>query len=165
MFKASIALLAEFPPTIVIDGKSRPSDVTAREHAAHLLSALLVVPDNPDAGVLVLMRGLYTSLQRREWDATQDQHAFALCDVINALCALAQEKYLYHVDRGACFCCVCCFCDVIVFCVVPVDSNDALYGSDPKFLAEVDDMLNSVVDDVVTHLKKLEAEQVRTRRL
>lgn len=99
-FKASIALLAEFPATAVIDGKTRPSDAIAREHAAHLLSALLVVPDNPDAGALMLVRGLFNSLVRREWDASQDHQALALCDVINVLCAAAQEKYLYHVDRG-----------------------------------------------------------------
>lgn len=167
MFKAAIALLAEFPPTVVIDGKTRSSDAIARDHAAHLLSALLVVPDNPDAGVLVLVRGLYNSLQRREWDMTQDHQALAMCDVISALCAAAQEKYWYHIDRGLCHflhalkCVFVYLSDVIV--VFLVDSNDALYGSDPKFLAEVDTMLNAVVENILSHLKMLESEQVRVQ--
>ncbi|KAF4523437.1 hypothetical protein B566_EDAN010370 [Ephemera danica] len=39
---------------------------------------------------------------------------------------------------------------------VLVDSNDALYGSDPKFVAEVDRMCGVIVEEILIHLKSLE---------
>lgn len=41
-----------------------------------------------------------------------------------------------------------------------VDSNDSLYGYDPKFISEVDSMITTVIDELLTQLKVLEQSQV-----
>ena len=42
-----------------------------------------------------------------------------------------------------------------------MDSNDVLYGYDPKFLAEVDSMFNTILDEILGQLKVLEQTQVQ----
>lgn len=45
---------------------------------------------------------------------------------------------------------------------IPVDSNDALYGADPKFIAEINKMCNIIVDEVLADLKHLgQTDQLR----
>lgn len=39
--------------------------------------------------------------------------------------------------------------------VYSVDSNDALYGSDPKFIAEVNKICSTLIDEILAHLKYL----------
>ena len=41
-----------------------------------------------------------------------------------------------------------------------VDSNDTLYGSDPKFMAEVDGISNTLVDEILGHLQNPQPNQV-----
>lgn len=48
---------------------------------------------------------------------------------------MAQESFPYHVDK--------------------VDSNDSLYGSDPKFIAEVNKMCTVVLGQILAQLKQL----------
>lgn len=62
------------------------------------LSVLLVVPDNPDRGILSVCKMLLNVLKNFGWaDAN-------LCsiyiNVVDLLAVMAQEKYPYHIDRG-----------------------------------------------------------------
>jgi hypothetical protein len=43
-----------------------------------------------------------------------------------------------------------------------VDSNDAMYGSDPKFLAEVKGIADTLLTQILAHLKTLSIPEVRT---
>ena len=43
-----------------------------------------------------------------------------------------------------------------------MESNDTLYGYDAKFIAEVDSMLTTVIDEITSQLKELEQAQVST---
>lgn len=43
---------------------------------------------------------------------------------------------------------------------VSVDSNDALYGGDPKFIAEVNSISSTLLDEILSHLKMLSAPNV-----
>ena len=36
-----------------------------------------------------------------------------------------------------------------------VDSNDALYGGDPKFIAEINKICSTLIDEILAHLKHL----------
>ena len=49
--------------------------------------------------------------------------------------------------------------------VVTVESNDTLYGYDAKFIAEVDSMLTTVIDEITSQLKELEQAQVGTGKI
>lgn len=48
---------------------------------------------------------------------------------------MSQENYLYHIDR--------------------VESNDTLYGSDPKFLAEIIKISTIIYSEVLSSLKQM----------
>ena len=49
--------------------------------------------------------------------------------------------------------------------VVTVESNDTLYGYDAKFIAEVNSMLTTVIDEITSQLKELEQTQVSTAEI
>jgi len=134
-FKAGISLLPEMPRTIELDGKHKSTDTILRAYVANFLSTLLVVPDNPEQGVLYLVRGLLNVLHDYTWDTTSEVKVHIYLNVLDFLSAASQESYCYHIDK--------------------VDSNDSLYGSDPKFLAEIAKMSQVVVEEILAHLKVL----------
>ena len=43
----------------------------------------------------------------------------------------------------------------------PVDSNETLYGGDPKFLTEIDKLCETLISQVLDYLKTLGREEVR----
>lgn len=63
------------------------------------VSALLVLPDNPERGVLSVLRLLLNTLKSLE---LEDDHVLSLIyiNVINMLSVMAQDEFLYTVDRG-----------------------------------------------------------------
>jgi hypothetical protein len=40
-----------------------------------------------------------------------------------------------------------------------VDSNDTLYGSDPKFISEINKMCSVLLDEILAHLKYLNTNE------
>lgn len=60
--------------------------------------------------------------------------------MLDQLCVAAQDTYPYHIDG--------------------VVSNDELYGSDPKFIAEINAMCGRVVDQLLIQLKGLGDQQL-----
>ncbi|XP_069124492.1 VPS35 endosomal protein-sorting factor-like [Argopecten irradians] len=133
--KAAISLIPEVPKNLDLDGKARSSEPFLVEFIYNFLSTLLAVPDNPDAGVLYLLRGLLNILQNYTWEQNQDTKVQVYTRVLAMLSATSQEVYLYHVDK--------------------VDANDAMYGSDPKYLAEVNSMCSTLLEEILNHLKTL----------
>ncbi|XP_013393417.1 UPF0505 protein C16orf62 homolog [Lingula anatina] len=133
--KAAISLIAEVPKTLDVDGKVRSTEPLMTSYICSLLSTLLAVPDNPDQGVLYLLRGLLNVLSDFPWDVNSSAKAVVYVNVLSLLCAVSQEDYVYHIDR--------------------VDANDSMYGSDPKFLGEVTKISATVLEEVFSHLKVL----------
>ncbi|XP_078691603.1 VPS35 endosomal protein-sorting factor-like isoform X1 [Branchiostoma floridae x Branchiostoma belcheri] len=143
-FKAAIGLLPEVPRTIQVDGKVRSTEPLLAEYINNFVSNLLVVPDNPDQGVLYLIRGLLNVLQNYTWEDNSDAKVRSYLSVTCLLSAMSQENYLYHVNK--------------------VDSNDRLYGSDPKFLNEVQQIANTLIAEVLEHLKHLQQQEALKRQ-
>lgn len=46
------------------------------------------------------------------------------------------------------------------FFIILVDSNDSMYGSDPKFLNELKSMCSTLVEEVLSYLKTLAQSEV-----
>ncbi|KRT85255.1 hypothetical protein AMK59_2595 [Oryctes borbonicus] len=99
------------------------------------LSVLLVVPDSPDRGVLNLTRVLLNSIQNYSWDMQSGTLCYLYMNVLDLLSTMAQELYPYHVDK--------------------VESNDTLYGSDPKFIQEINKMCSVILGELLSQLKRL----------
>ncbi|EEC15414.1 esophageal cancer associated protein, putative, partial [Ixodes scapularis] len=134
-FKAAISLMPEMPHTIELEGKQKSSEPFLLSFINNFLSTLLFVPDHPEQEPLYLLRGLLNVVQDYLWDSHSDARAVAFLNVLNLLTALSQDNYLHHIDK--------------------VDSNDALYGGDPKFTAQISELCGSVMDEVLSHLKYL----------
>ncbi|XP_078273677.1 VPS35 endosomal protein-sorting factor-like isoform X3 [Rhinoraja longicauda] len=143
-FKAAISLVAEVPKMINIDGKMRSSEGYLLEFLNNFFSTLLIVPDHPDQGVLYLVRGLLNVIQDYIWEDHADTKVRIYINVLHLLAAASQETYLYHVDK--------------------VDSNDNLYGSDPKFLSEINKLAETLIGQILDHLKTLGKEETLKRQ-
>ncbi|XP_014211908.1 UPF0505 protein C16orf62 homolog isoform X2 [Copidosoma floridanum] len=90
--------------------------------------------DSPEHGVLYLMRGLLNAVQRY-FDDTSMTKSHLYLRVLDLLSTITQDCYPYHIDK--------------------VDSNDKLYGSDEKFVNEVNKMCSKVLEELLSHLKLL----------
>ncbi|XP_052263042.1 VPS35 endosomal protein-sorting factor-like isoform X1 [Dreissena polymorpha] len=135
-FKAAISLLPEIPRTMeTVESKHRSSEPLLVDFISNFVSTLLVVPDNPDSSVVYLLRGLLNILQNYTWEPLSDAKVVVYTRVLAMLSASCQESYPYHVNK--------------------VDSNDSLYGSDPKYVSEVVGICSTLVDEILGHLKSL----------
>ncbi|XP_036166147.1 VPS35 endosomal protein sorting factor-like isoform X3 [Myotis myotis] len=143
-FKAAISLIPEVPKTINIDGKMRPSEPFLLEFLCNFFSTLLIVPDHPEHGVLFLVRELLNVIQDYTWEDTSDDRIRIYTYVLHLLSAMSQETYLYHVDK--------------------VDSNDSLYGGDSKFLAENNKLCETVMAQILEHLRALAKDEALKRQ-
>ncbi|XP_041364483.1 VPS35 endosomal protein-sorting factor-like isoform X2 [Gigantopelta aegis] len=142
-FKAAISLIPDLPRTMEYDMK-KSSESFLLEYLHHFVSTLLAVPDNPESGVLYLLRGLLNVLQDYTWDINGDAKVIFYTRVIAMMSASCQEFYLYHVDK--------------------VDSNDMMYASDPKYVNEVKTMANTLVNEILSHLKTLASPETARRQ-
>ncbi|XP_046397900.1 VPS35 endosomal protein-sorting factor-like isoform X2 [Ischnura elegans] len=152
-FKAALSLIPEVPPYMEsvgegTGGKQRSSEPFLVGYLSQFLSTLLVVPDPPEQGVLYLTRGLLNVVQHYSWLGSPGaganssdtkrgsmSQAMVYLNVLQMLSSATQETYLYRVDK--------------------VDSNDVLYGGDPKFVQEVERMCSRVLVEVLSHLHYL----------
>ncbi|XP_059483632.1 VPS35 endosomal protein-sorting factor-like [Neocloeon triangulifer] len=131
-FKAALNLILEFPKTIEEDGKQKSSDFFLVSYMSNFMSTLLIVPDPPEQGVLYITRGLLNCIQHYEWENPASKMNLYL-QVLSLLAAATQESYPYHIEKVA--------------------SNDALYGSDPKFVSEINRICGVVVEEIFSQLR------------
>ena len=90
------------PELIEIDGKRQSTESHLSIFVRNFMSALLVVPDNPDQGAVYLFGGLLNGLKRYSW---QPNSLFKVEVFSSALCYLSaacQEVYMYQVHNGEC---------------------------------------------------------------
>ena len=67
---------------------------------SNMMSTLLVIPDNPEQGVLYLLTGVINLIQKHyHWDNLEIKFNL-LCNALVILSALKQDDYLYHLNEG-----------------------------------------------------------------
>lgn len=141
-FRAAIALIPSVPRLLVMaDGKVRPTEPMLVDFVLGFVAALVVVPDCPDQGTLYLLRGLLNVVQDYQWDPNADSRAFIYCSVLGLLATVVQELLPYHVAG--------------------VDSNDALYGGDPQFVADAEQIGATLIREIVARIRELEGQSER----
>ncbi|XP_029646027.1 VPS35 endosomal protein sorting factor-like [Octopus sinensis] len=143
-FKAIVLLIPEIPRSLKIDNVVRQTEPLLVEFLSNFISTLLVVPDNPDAGVMYVLKGLLNVLKGYNTDANTDGKIVLYIRVLCMLSGSCQEDYLYHVSK--------------------VDSNDKLYGSDPIFIEEVRTICDSLITEILGHLKTLASQEAFKRQ-
>lgn len=134
-FKAALSLISDIPN----DTSEYDYDAFLLGYVRTFLSTLLVVPDSPDRGVLSLMRVLVNTLQKYPWKGKENSLISLYLSVLDVLHAMGQETYAYHIDK--------------------VDSNDTLYGSDPKFLIELNKMSSIILSEILSQLQLCAGKQ------
>lgn len=127
-FKAILSTISELPC-------STDTDLFLPAFVRQFLSLLMVVPDNPERGVLSLIKSLLNTIRNFKWQTSSSVLGFFYVHVIDLLSVMAQEVYPYHVDK--------------------VESNDSLWGSDPKFIDEINNMIAVVIGEILFLLQDL----------
>uniref|UniRef100_A0A671TVD1 VPS35 endosomal protein-sorting factor-like n=1 Tax=Sparus aurata TaxID=8175 RepID=A0A671TVD1_SPAAU len=141
--KAAVSILPEVPRSISVEGKLRSSESFLLDFINNFLATLLVVPDHPEHGVLYLVRGLLNMVQDYTWEDNSDAKVRVYVSALPLLAAMSQETYLYSIPK--------------------VDSNETLYGGDPKFLSEINKLSETLIGQILDHLKTLGRDE-STRR-
>ncbi|XP_053715371.1 VPS35 endosomal protein-sorting factor-like [Synchiropus splendidus] len=142
--KAAVSLLPEVPRSISVEGKLRSSESYLLDFISNFIGTLLVVPDHPEHGVLYLVRGLLNMVQDYVWEENSDAKVRIYICAVPLLAAMSQETYLYSIPK--------------------MDSNETLYGGDPKFLSEISKLCEALIGQILDHLKVLGQEEQYTRR-
>ncbi|XP_028332294.1 VPS35 endosomal protein-sorting factor-like isoform X2 [Gouania willdenowi] len=142
--KAAVSILPEVPRLISVEGKLRSSESFLLDFINSFMATLLVVPDHPEHGVLYLVRGLLNMVQDYTWEDNSDAKVRVYIGALPLLAAMSQETFLYSVPK--------------------VDSNETLYGGDPKFLSEINKLCETLIGQILDHLKILGREEQTTRR-
>ncbi|XP_031424755.1 VPS35 endosomal protein-sorting factor-like [Clupea harengus] len=133
--KAAVSVLPEVPRNISVEGKQRSSEGLLLDFINNFMATLLVVPDHPEQGVLYLVRGLLNMVQDYTWEENSNAKVKVYLSAIPLLAAMSQESYLYTIPK--------------------VDSNETLYGGDPKFMAEINKLCDTLIGQVLDHLQAL----------
>lgn len=142
--KAAVSILPEVPRSISVEGKVRSSESFLLDFINSFLATLLVIPDHPEHGVLYLVRGLLNMVQDYTWEDNSDAKVRVYISALPLLAAMSQETYLYSIPK--------------------VDSNETLYGGDPKFLSEINKLCETLIGQILDHLKALGRDEQSTRR-
>ncbi|CAH1397922.1 unnamed protein product [Nezara viridula] len=132
---SALAILPQLPLSVEIDGKMCQIQPYLSEFVKNLLSTLIIVPDCFEQGMLYLTRGLVNMLQQCVEITGIAAITRLYLDVIRMLSVAARPEYPYHVRK--------------------VDSNDILYGSDPKFLTEINSMSSILLEEILNNLQTL----------
>uniref|UniRef100_A0A674N0B5 VPS35 endosomal protein-sorting factor-like n=1 Tax=Takifugu rubripes TaxID=31033 RepID=A0A674N0B5_TAKRU len=138
--KAAVSILPEVPRSISVEGKFRSSENFLLDFINNFLATLLVVPDHPEHGVLYLVRGLLNMVQDYTWEDNSDAKVRVYTSALPLLAAMSQETYLYSIPK--------------------MDSNETLYGGDPKFLSEINKLCETLIGQILDHLKALSKDEV-----
>ena len=70
------------------------------EYLSSMLSTMLIIPDNPEQGVLYLFTGVFNLINKHfNWENLEYKiRLLAQCLIL--LSAIKQESYLHHINNG-----------------------------------------------------------------
>jgi uncharacterized membrane protein YgcG len=97
-----------------------------------LLSTLVIAPGHPEHGPFYLIQGLLNALTRFSWGTSSSSTQFQLkiyYDIVSLLCTLSQRSFPYRIQF--------------------IESNDKLYGGTVEYLQELNDLLMTVIQEIL----------------
>ncbi|XP_046805800.1 VPS35 endosomal protein sorting factor-like isoform X1 [Lucilia cuprina] len=138
-FEEALNLVAQLPNSIEIDGKTKCMDSYLVSYLSNMLATLVLVPDSPERGVLYLLNLLLEVVQKYPFALNTAGPTQIYLNALDMLYVQNLEEFPYHIPQ--------------------VVSNDELYGHDPKFLAEVNNICRFVVEEILRQLSILGSSQ------
>lgn len=99
-FKAAISSIKDVPEIIEVEHKRISTEGFMSAFISNFLSTLLVVPDNPDQGVLYLLRGLLKAILDYPWQRSTRAKDRVYLNALSLLSSYGQEVYLYNISKG-----------------------------------------------------------------
>lgn len=143
-FEAALQIVSELPAHLDCDGMAKSTEPYLNTFFANFLSTLVVVPDSPDQEVLHHLRHLLNIVEHVPWDMNGTGPALTYLNTLDLLKVISQDVFPYQVAG--------------------VISNDELYGSDPKFHAEINALCSDIGERLLLHLKALgDSQQLRSQ--
>lgn len=79
------------------------------------------------------------------FESSQSTQATIYLHIIDILCYYAQDTYPYHLQN--------------------VISNDQLYGNDPKFINEVNELATGILNDLLVMLQAMSSERPKLQSI
>ena len=105
------------------------------EYLLNMMSTLLIIPDNPDQGVLYLLNGVLNIITKHfNWENLEIKFNLLL-NLLILLGAYKQENYLFEIEN--------------------VELNDTLYGSDIKYIREINNTIEIVMEEILILFEKI----------
>nr|XP_027198715.1 UPF0505 protein C16orf62 homolog isoform X1 [Dermatophagoides pteronyssinus] len=133
--KLTITLIRQLPPyQEYLDGKFYSNDEFLYTYSSQLLSTLIVVPDNPELGILYLFKGLYNVLKEYRFETNSNYKLLIWINMSKYLATCSKDNYPYHIER--------------------IDSNDTLYAQDEEFLKEIETYFDIIFQESLDMFKK-----------
>eukprot|EP00808_Paulinella_micropora_P032345 g67639.t1 len=139
--KAAIALIEKVPATYT-DSSNRVCSNQERltNYLLNLSSFLLLFPGHPTQGPFYLVKGLLNAVANYEpWKQPSQAKARVYLGILQLFCSYAQRNFPVHI-KG-------------------VDSNDSLYGGDPKYLQALYSFVDILVTGVLQQLEHIGAQK------
>jgi len=145
-FKAAIVQIRDVPLMVEdgIGGRQVPTGPKLVSVLSQFCSALVVVPGHPDPkhGPFHLINGLITMVGKYEWEeltAALNKSKVYIA-MLPLFSALAQVRLPYHIER--------------------LESNDSLYALSDSYNEELKNIVNSVLEKVLSELSLLKQSEI-----
>ncbi|CAK1552041.1 unnamed protein product [Leptosia nina] len=135
-FKALVGVIPEIPQFVHEDGQQKPTQDRVMGLIGSFLSTLLILPDNVDSNTKAyILSGFIKTMERIPWRKTDPLYYTTLLRILDLLCEMTQEQYLYNIDS--------------------VISNDELYGAEEEFIKCLEIYATNICQEVLVVLKFL----------
>lgn len=144
MCKSAVSLLLEVPLVVKVGKKPVSNEPRLLTYINDFLSFLLVVPDSPDLPPLYLLKGLINAVRKYPWPESSDGKISIWFAILTWLSTASRPQLPYHIDG--------------------LNSNDSLYGGNEAVMTELQTIADSLLDEVLTHLKWLGGNKGEFRR-
>lgn len=70
------------------------------EYVSNMMTTLLLIPDNPEQGVLYLLTGIVNLVQKHfQWENIEIKFNI-LSEILVTFNCLKQESFIYHLENG-----------------------------------------------------------------
>jgi len=132
LFKAAIKLIQEVPNKLEMEGQSKSTEENLIQFINNFCSALVSCPGHPEFGPFYLIKGFIKVVSEYPWETGSTAKARIFLTLLSMFSSLSQKSLPYHIYG--------------------VEGNDVLYGGDPDYNAEIQVIINKLLEDMLAEI-------------